>query len=110
MRLLFDQNLSPRIIDILAAEFPGSEHVHPLGLGETDDGQIWEYARVGGLTIVTRDADYANLSEMRGFPPKVIWIRRGNCSTREIVDLLQTFQWAIEELGRNSDRGVLILS
>lgn len=110
MRLLFDQNLSPRIPNLLTGEFPDSEHVFPLGFGETDDAHIWEYARAGGLTIVTRDADYANLSEMRGFPPKVIWIRRGNCSTREIVELLLTFQWAIEELGRNSDRGVLILS
>jgi predicted nuclease of predicted toxin-antitoxin system len=53
-----------------------------------DDCLIWDYAVQNDYVIVTRDSDYNELGLIRGFPPKVIWIRRGNCSTKEIETIL----------------------
>jgi predicted nuclease of predicted toxin-antitoxin system len=50
-------------------------------MDQADDHEVWNYAQTNGFTIVTRDSDYNELLVLRGFPPKVIWIRRGNCST-----------------------------
>jgi predicted nuclease of predicted toxin-antitoxin system len=75
MRLLFDHNLPPSLINRLADLFPQSEHVYRLGLERASDFEIREYAQMNGFTIVTKDADFSDLCLLRGFPPKVVWIR-----------------------------------
>jgi predicted nuclease of predicted toxin-antitoxin system len=90
MKLLFDHNLSPRLVQNLADLYPNSQHLFLLEMDRDDDLIIWDYASQNEYTIVTRDSDYNDLSLLRGFPPKVIWIRRGNCSTREIENLLRS--------------------
>lgn len=69
MKLLFDQNLSPKLVTRLADLFPDSSHVQSAALDRADDNQIWEYARLNGFAIVTKDEDYNNLSVLRGSPP-----------------------------------------
>ena len=88
--LLFDQNLSDRLIGILASEFPGSTHVKRLGLAEAEDATIWERAASEGLAIVSKDADFHFLSLLKGHPPKLIYLCVGNCPTSEIASLLTT--------------------
>jgi predicted nuclease of predicted toxin-antitoxin system len=107
--LLFDQNLSPRLVGRLADLYPGSTHVSAIELGSAFDQQVWEYARANKQTIVTKDADFSELSLVYGFPPKVIWIRRGNCSTQEIENLLRQNQKAIAALNDDPNTGILIL-
>ena len=89
MRLLFDQNLSPRLLAILAALYGGSIHVRNEGLEAADDDTVWEYAASHGFAIVSKDADFHQRSFLLGAPPKVIWIQRGNCGTEEIAVLLR---------------------
>ncbi len=89
MKLLFDENLSPRLVDALADLFPGSAHVHRVALGSATDEAVWHHAREQGFTLVSKDADFYELSLLRGQPPKVVWIRRGNCSTAQIEMLLR---------------------
>jgi predicted nuclease of predicted toxin-antitoxin system len=74
-----------------------------------EDITIWEYARQHNYTIVTRDSDYNDLSLVRRFPPKVIWIRRGNCSTREIENMLRAATSDIQEFFQNPDLGIITL-
>ncbi len=109
MKLLFDHNLSPRLVRNLADLYLNSQHVFLIEMDRDDDLKIWEYASQNDYTIVTRDSDYNDLSLLRGFPPKVIWIRRGNCSTREIEDLLRSANSDIQEFLQNPDLGVLTL-
>ena len=90
MSLLFEQNLSRRLPVLLAAEFPGSEHVIAAGLATADDRAVWAYAVTHGLAVVSKDADFAQLSAVLGPPPKVIWLRIGNGPTRDVVALLRT--------------------
>jgi predicted nuclease of predicted toxin-antitoxin system len=90
VRLLLDQNLSPRLLDALTEFYPGSTHVRNVGLQAADDEAVWTYAAREGFAIVSKDADFRQRSFLIGHPPKVIWIRRGNCSTDEIASLLRT--------------------
>jgi predicted nuclease of predicted toxin-antitoxin system len=98
MKLLFDHNLSPKLVNQLNKLFPESNHVFAIGLAEADDRVIWEYAKENNFVIVTKDADYSDLSILFGSPPKTIWIRRGNCRTNDIAELLQEHYEAIETL------------
>lgn len=67
MKLLFDHNLSPGLVNRLADIFPDSNHVDNLGRAQVDDGEVWIYAQNNGLAIVTRDSDYNELLMLRGF-------------------------------------------
>ena len=89
MRLLFDQNLSSRLVHVLADLYPDSVHVRDVGLESADDAAVWERAKLDGLTIVSKDGDFHQRSFLYGHPPKVIWIRRGNCSTSVIERMLR---------------------
>ena len=109
MKLLFDHNLSPRLINRLANLFPDSTHVYTLGMDQEDDLNIWKHALSNDFTIVTRDSDYNELLVLRGFPPKVIWIRRGNCSTNEIETMLRSHIEDIQLLAIDQTFGILTL-
>ncbi len=88
MKLLLDQNLSYKLLKQLGPYFPASEHVRLLGMAERDDRLIWQYAKNNGYVIVTQDADFELLSQLRGFPPKVVWLRCGNTASANILHLL----------------------
>jgi predicted nuclease of predicted toxin-antitoxin system len=96
MKLLFDQNLSFKLIGRLADLFPGSDQVRRLGLDRADDRVIWDHAKLHGFTLVTQDSDFADLAALLGPPPKVIWLRCGNRPTREIETLLRAHAQVIE--------------
>lgn len=90
MSLLFDANLSPILVKRLADVFPGSVHVFDIGDIASDDRKIWEFARVGGITIASQDIDFLDMSLLRGSPPKLILLRIGNSSTTEIEQVLRS--------------------
>lgn len=109
MKLLLDQNLSPGLIARLTDLFPGSVHVRDVGLQTSDDDSVWKFAIEHGLCIVSKGADFHQLSCLRGIPPKVIWIQRGNCSTLAIEQLLRTQTAAIIDFGADTEAGFLAL-
>jgi predicted nuclease of predicted toxin-antitoxin system len=110
MKLLFDHNLSPQLVKRLSELYPESQHVFLVNMDQADDRQIWEYAAKNSFTVVTRDSDYNDLSLIRGFPPKIIWIRRGNCSTQEIEQILRRAVEAIKQFEQDPSNGVLTLT
>jgi predicted nuclease of predicted toxin-antitoxin system len=73
------------------------------------DAAIWEYARSNGYVIVTKDADFADMSVLRGHPPKVIWVRIGNCTTQQIEDLFRDQQEMINAFETDQTIGLLEL-
>lgn len=89
MRLLFDQNLSPRLVNRMADVFPSAQHVAAVGLATALDLEVWEYARQHGYVLVTKDADFTELSTLLGSPPKIVWLQVGNCTTASIELLLR---------------------
>jgi predicted nuclease of predicted toxin-antitoxin system len=109
VKLLLDQNLSPRLIELLSDVYPGSEHVSRIDLEKANDTEVWKYARQNGFTIVSKDADFSELSMAQGSPPKVIWIRRGNCPTQEIENILRRSYSQVEDLQKNKIISILVL-
>lgn len=74
MKLLLDQNLSDRIPAQVSRSFPGSVHLKIQGLDRASDEVVWEHARENGFTILTKDWDFLQMSLVRGFPPKVVFL------------------------------------
>ncbi len=109
MRHLFDENLSPRLVSALGDLFPGSAHVDRLGMGGEPDPVIWEYAKTHGYILVSKDSDFHERSLPYGHPPKVVWIRRGNCSVRHIGLILRNKVTEIERLNADDELTYLIL-
>jgi predicted nuclease of predicted toxin-antitoxin system len=72
VKLLFDQNLSRKLVNRLIDLFPDSSHVQFHNMPEADDAEIWEFAKAQGFCIVTQDADFADRSRLYGAPPKVV--------------------------------------
>jgi predicted nuclease of predicted toxin-antitoxin system len=81
VKLLFDENLSPRLAEALADIYPGSIHLRDCDLRGASDVKIWQYARENGFAVLSKDSDFAQRSSLLGSPPKVIWLRIGNCTT-----------------------------
>jgi predicted nuclease of predicted toxin-antitoxin system len=77
--------------------------------GSASDEAIWLYARANGYTTVTKDADFGDLGVMRGYPPRIIWLRSGNCTTYQIELMLRTHHEEIDVLHRDPGVGVLTL-
>jgi len=88
MKLLVDQNISFRIIKKIIDQFPDCKHVSNCGLKDSEDSDIWDYAKTNNYSIVTFDSDFYDISLINGHPPKIIWIRTGNLTTDEIAKLL----------------------
>ncbi|MFZ1678595.1 MAG: DUF5615 family PIN-like protein [Saprospiraceae bacterium] len=89
MKLLFDQNISFRIINKIEDIFPGAISVRELNKDNPHDFEIWKYAKSNDYSIVTFDSDFIDLSNLKGFPPKIIWLRIGNTSTKNLAERLR---------------------
>jgi predicted nuclease of predicted toxin-antitoxin system len=101
MKLLFDQNLSFKLCQLLIDVFPGSSQVRLLGMDEAQDEVIWQHAKANHFTIVSQDADFADMATLYGPPPKVIWLRCGNQPTDAIEKRLRIHAEAIGQFEEN---------
>ena len=109
MKLLVDQNLSPRLCDRLRDIWTDVVHVRAVGLAAADDSAIWAYARQNGFTIMSKDGDFSGRSALYGAPPKVIWLALGNCSTGEIERRLRDSRDGIETFATKPDTTLLVI-
>ncbi|MGB5770373.1 MAG: DUF5615 family PIN-like protein [Crocosphaera sp.] len=109
MKLLLDENLSERIITKILDLYPNSNHVKTLGLLNTDDAIIWEYAKVNDFVIVSKDSDFHQRSLLYGHPPKFICLRIGNSPTSKIVQILRDNFVIIAQFENSQTESILIL-
>ena len=110
MKLLFDENLSPRLVELLRDLYSDTEHVRGVGLASANDDAVWDYAARNGRTIVTKDADFNQRAFLLGPPPKVVWIRLGNASTAEIAQVLRQHNLDLQAFERDPDAALLALA
>lgn len=110
MKLLFDENLSHKLVRLLADLFPESLHVRDVGLNAADDSEVWKYAQDNSLIICSKDSDLHQRSFLLGFPPKVVWVRLGNCSTSDVEMLLRKHAGTIELFADDDYASFLTLS
>ena len=109
MKLLFDQNLSSRLVDVTATAFPNSKHVRDFDLVRAPDADVWSFAQENGFAVVSKDADFVNLALLRGQPPKLVYMRVGNCTTERIGEALMKSRVTIREFLDDPIESVLTL-
>ena len=110
MKLLFDENLSHRLVGLLAGEFPHSAHVRDVGLTAAPDTYVWEYAAANGFVIDSKDTDFQHRALLCGHPPKVIWVRLGNCTTEAVAIFLRSRFADIQAFDADTGASFLALS
>jgi len=107
--LLFDENLSHKLVEILSDDYPRCIHVRDAGLRGTEDFQIWNYCKEHGLMIVSKDTDFRERSFLEGPPPKVIWLDVGNAGTQAIIELLKRKRFEVERFKSQPEESLFIL-
>jgi predicted nuclease of predicted toxin-antitoxin system len=80
IRFLIDAQFPPGLARWLTARGYVAEHVNRIGLGNTSDSAIWQYAARTGAALVTKDEDFVALASQEPTGPQVVWIRIGNIS------------------------------
>lgn len=108
-RLLFDENVAPCLTRDLADVFPGSAHVRDLDLQAAADDIVWARAAKGGFVIVTKDDDFRHRSFLYGPPPKVVWLRLGNCRTADVAAVLRARASDVNAFSDDPQAALLVL-
>ncbi len=97
MKLLLDQNLSYRLCSILKDLPVSINHVRDFSLDKVKDDEIWKYAAQNDYIIISKDSDFVEKAFVKGFPPKIIWINKGNCSTNTIKNFQRIINFSEDE-------------
>ena len=107
MKLLLDQNISFRVVQLISGTFDSIQQVKQLNLVDASDSRIWNFALRNNYTIITFDADFIELSTLKGFPPKIIWLRFGKSSNLKIANKLIAKEFEIREFISSTEAGFL---
>jgi len=110
VKLLLDENLSPRLVELLAEDFPDSTHIERLRMRGAADAAIWDYAREQGFTIVSKDNDFRQYAFLHGPPPKVVWLSVGNAGTTAIANLLRSQAGIVRTFDSDPVHSLLVLA
>lgn len=109
MKLLLDENLSPRLVRIVEDLFPGTQHVRDVGLKSAGDQVVWEFAGAHEFAIISKDGDFRQRSLLYGMPPKVIGLLVGNCSTGFVAQIIRDNAPLIHRFGDDPTAAFLTL-
>jgi predicted nuclease of predicted toxin-antitoxin system len=109
VKLLLDQNISPNLAHELQSQFPESTHVETVGLQSADDDQVWQYAQQFGFSILSKDEDFHQRALLYGPPPKVVWVRLGNCTTAQVLEAILQNVDRLRELELDKDAAFLVI-
>ena len=96
MKLMLDENISRRLLRVLTPMFVGSSHVASEGLQQASDADVWQFAKLHGFVVVTKDDDFTALSTLRGRPPCLIKLSVGNCDNEQVAQVLLSQRIQIE--------------
>ena len=97
MKLLFDQNLSFKLVSTVTSAFPGSKHIRDFALTRESDDAIWSFAAENGFAVVSKNSDFMHRALLRGYPPKFIHLHVGNCPTERIRELFHSREKVIKD-------------
>ena len=109
MKLLVDENLSPRLAQMLQDDYPGTTHVREAGLLGAPDSDVWDHARTNTFVIVSKDDDFRQRSFLEGAPPKVVWLQVGNAGTARIAELLRRESRRLRSFEAEEESSLLII-
>jgi len=107
VKLLFDQNLSYRLVSRLKKHYPDSIHIATLGLDKASDLEVWNYAKEYGYTVVTKDSDFNEICTLYNFPPHIVWLRLGNSRITEAERILTLYYEDICKIISENETGII---
>ncbi len=110
MRLLFDENISQRLVALVSEYFPGSLHVEIVAARGATDTRIWDFAKEHNITIVSKDNDFRQRALLLGPPPKVVFLSVRNARTQAIAVLLTINVDRLHQFFADPIEGLLVLS
>lgn len=110
MKLLLDQNVSHNLVAKLRPHFPDTSHLRNLGMRQTTDEEVWQFARANGFALLTKDFDFYHRALTRGHPPKVIWLNIGNCNTSTILNVIERHLEDIHRFALDANTAILVLA
>jgi predicted nuclease of predicted toxin-antitoxin system len=110
VKLLLDENLAPRLALAISDLYPGSVHLRDCGLRGASDIEVWQYALTNAFAIVSKDSDFSQRSFLLGSPPKVVWLRIGNCTTTRADFVLRNASERIQAFLASSVESCLVLT
>ena len=110
MNLLFDANVSFRILELLKSHFSSAAHASQHNLNSATDINIWNFAQKNNFCIVTKDSDFNDLAIARRAPPKIIWLKVGNLKTGLLAEFILSHASKINLFLKDDHSAVLILS
>ncbi|MFK5894312.1 MAG: DUF5615 family PIN-like protein [Pseudomonadota bacterium] len=110
MKLLFDENISAKLVKLLADQFPDSSHIDLLNMQGESDTIVWDYAKCNNYIIMSKDNDFRQRAFVTGPPPKVIWLNVGNGSTKDINQLIRKTINQINSFEKEPNSSLLVLS
>jgi predicted nuclease of predicted toxin-antitoxin system len=110
VKLLFDENLSLRLATALSDLYPGSLHLRDCGMRGASDLDVWQYALANEFVIVSKDSDFAQRSSLLGSPPRVIWLRVGNCTTTRAEFVLRNMTERVHAFLTAGEESCLVLT
>jgi predicted nuclease of predicted toxin-antitoxin system len=106
VNILLDQNISFRVVRLLIDTFENVKQVRELGLQDASDIEIWDFARINEFTIVTFDSDFIDIANLKGSPPKVIWLRFGNSTNLKIANKVLAKAELIKDFVSDNNSGI----
>ncbi len=89
MRFLVDAQLPPSLVPWFGKHGISATAARDLGLRESDDGSIWNFAKSGDWTVVTKDEDFVARCVGNPDAPVVVWLRIGNATKRVLFAWLE---------------------
>ena len=107
MNFLLDNNLSPQLCRLIKIPGISIRHVSEFSLAESSDQTIWKYAQKNDLIIVTKDVDFNEISFLNGFPPFVVWLKIGNCTTSDVQRIIEQNISLLQDITANKYAGVI---
>ena len=89
MNFLVDAQLPPALARWITSQGHRATHVFDIGLQTADDPLIWGRARRENTVIISKDEDFVDHWLLSAEPVQLVWIRKGNCSNRALLDWLE---------------------
>ena len=109
MKFLVDNNLSPKVAEVLSENFPGSVHVIEQRMDTSTDEEIWNHAKMNGFTILSKDNDFEAKSRLFSCPPKVVQLKCGNLKTGQILTILRKHISTLSEFLEDTEDCLLFI-
>ena len=89
MKFIIDAQLPPALARYLAAKGENAMHVLDIGMMESSDSEIWDFALKEEMVIITKDEDFQMRASVTQHCPGIIWVRIGNCSKKTLLNFFE---------------------